>query len=151
MQSSHEAEPPVAVENDADEHPMPGVNNDEDEDSHEPGVTTMRLGRMHLPYDYEKYFPETAHFQQKSEEASEKWINPIFCDEDDWSRKLGHGRHYRDTYFTENLAAEEVHQVESDVEIKCWDDEDQHALCQEVLGWMGCHGSGIDEFCFKAE
>ena len=40
----------------------------------------------------------------------------MFCDEDDWSRKLGDRRHCRDTYFTENVAVEEVHQVESDVE-----------------------------------
>ena len=43
----HEAEPPLAVENTADEHLMPVTNNDEDKDSsYEPGVTITRLGRI---------------------------------------------------------------------------------------------------------
>ena len=44
---SHEVEPHMAVENSSDECLMPGVNNYEDEDSsHEPGVTMMRSGRI---------------------------------------------------------------------------------------------------------
>ena len=50
---------------------MPGVNNDEDEDSvYELGVTIMRSVMISQPCDYAKHFPETAHFQQESDEAS---------------------------------------------------------------------------------
>ena len=91
----------ILVENQSEEIAPPGAKDDEI------GITVTRSGRVSRPYDYEKHFPETAHYQDSQGYKPGQWAKPYYYYEEDMVEKIGRGLYYSDFYFTEDVSSTE--------------------------------------------
>ena len=56
---------------------------------------------------------------------------------------------YIESYFSEDVVAMEMTNLDVNVSIKKWNDWEQYQLCHDVLQWLECNGDEIEDLCFK--